>query len=76
MRTGADKLPADSLVLSTKQIWEVIRSQKDLNLPAHKVGTASGLRLMINLAFVTFSIQLCNATVPASAESAPGYIAS
>jgi hypothetical protein len=33
-----DKLPADSLVLSTKNIWSIIRSQKDLNLPAHKVG--------------------------------------
>ncbi len=32
-----DKLPADSLVLSTKNIWDIIRSQKDLNLPAHKV---------------------------------------
>lgn len=37
LRTGDDKLPADSLVLSTQQIWEVIKSQKDLNLPAHKV---------------------------------------
>jgi hypothetical protein len=33
-----DKLPADSLVLSTNNIWSIIRSQKDLNLPAHKVG--------------------------------------
>lgn len=32
-----DKLPADSLVLSTKNIWSIIKSQKDLNLPAHKV---------------------------------------
>jgi hypothetical protein len=32
-----DKLPADSLVLSTGNIWSIIRSQKDLNLPAHKV---------------------------------------
>lgn len=37
MREG-DKLPADSLVLSTKNIWDFIKSQKDLNLPAHKVG--------------------------------------
>ncbi len=32
-----DKLPGDAFVLSTGSIWEVIRSQKDLNLPAHKV---------------------------------------
>lgn len=37
VRAG-DKLPADSLVLSTKNIWSIIKSQKDLNLPAHKVG--------------------------------------
>lgn len=36
MREG-DKLPADSLVLSTRNIWGIIKSQKDLNLPAHKV---------------------------------------
>jgi hypothetical protein len=36
VRAG-DKLPADSLVLSTKNIWSIIKSQKDLNLPAHKV---------------------------------------
>lgn len=38
-----DKLPADSLVLSTKNIWDIIRSQKDLNLPAHKVGMLAQL---------------------------------
>lgn len=32
-----DKLPADALPLSLQNIWSVIRSQKDLNLPAHKV---------------------------------------
>jgi hypothetical protein len=32
-----DKLPADTLALSMRSIWEVIKSQKDLNLPAHKV---------------------------------------
>lgn len=31
-----NKLPGDALTLSTGSIWEVIRSQKDLNLPAHK----------------------------------------
>eukprot|EP00878_Enallax_costatus_P007274 GHUV01007620.1.p1 GENE.GHUV01007620.1~~GHUV01007620.1.p1 ORF type:complete len:669 (+),score=286.68 GHUV01007620.1:963-2969(+) len=41
LRAGDDKLPADSLVLSTKQIWDVIKSQKDLNLPAHKVMVAN-----------------------------------
>ncbi len=40
---GDEKLPGDSFALSIRNIWEVIRSQKDLNLPAHKVqrnGTA------------------------------------
>ena len=32
-----DKLPGAAFSLSIKKIWEVIRSQKDLNLPAHKV---------------------------------------
>lgn len=32
-----DTLPADSLPLSLGGIWGVIKSQKDLNLPAHKV---------------------------------------
>lgn len=41
VRAG-DKLPADSLVLSTKNIWSIIKSQKDLNLPAHKVGARCG----------------------------------
>lgn len=35
--TEHDNLPADSLALSMASIWGVIRSQKDLNLPAHKV---------------------------------------
>ena len=37
MRQSNDRLPAAALALSTKKVWEVIRSQKDLNLPAHKV---------------------------------------
>ena len=32
-----DKLPGDALALSLQKVWEVIRDQKDLNLPAHKV---------------------------------------
>ncbi|KAG1660222.1 hypothetical protein FOA52_005092 [Chlamydomonas sp. UWO 241] len=38
---SADHLPIDSLALSMRSIWEVIRSQKDLNLPAHKVMVAN-----------------------------------
>ncbi len=37
VRASPDKLPAGALALSTANIWSVIRSQKDLNLPAHKV---------------------------------------
>mmetsp|Transcript_17254 Transcript_17254/g.51819 ORF Transcript_17254/g.51819 Transcript_17254/m.51819 type:complete len:843 (-) Transcript_17254:172-2700(-) len=40
-RRQADRLPADALALSMRSIWEVIRSQKDLNLPAHKVMVAN-----------------------------------
>eukprot|EP00879_Flechtneria_rotunda_P005764 GHRR01006065.1.p1 GENE.GHRR01006065.1~~GHRR01006065.1.p1 ORF type:complete len:797 (+),score=315.22 GHRR01006065.1:159-2549(+) len=41
VRVAPDKLPADSLVLSTQNIWGIIKSQKDLNLPAHKVMVAN-----------------------------------
>lgn len=37
MEPDVDRLPVDALALSMRSIWEVIRSQKDLNLPAHKV---------------------------------------
>ncbi|KAG2501180.1 hypothetical protein HYH03_000995 [Edaphochlamys debaryana] len=38
---GYEKLPGDSFALSINNIWQVIRSQKDLNLPAHKVMVAN-----------------------------------
>ncbi|GFR42392.1 hypothetical protein Agub_g3264, partial [Astrephomene gubernaculifera] len=38
---GDEKLPGDSFALSIRNIWEVIRAQKDLNLPAHKVMVAN-----------------------------------
>lgn len=38
---SSDRLPADSLTVSTQNIWEVIKSQQDLNLPAHKVMVAN-----------------------------------
>jgi hypothetical protein len=37
VRAESERLPADTLALSTSNIWRVIKSQKDLNLPAHKV---------------------------------------
>lgn len=37
VRRHPDRMPASALPLSTASIWNVIRSQKDLNLPAHKV---------------------------------------
>jgi hypothetical protein len=46
VRTGDGRLPADSLVLSTRNIWGIIKSQKDLNLPAHKVRRGSSTRYM------------------------------
>ena len=36
-----DKLPGDAFPLSAERVWEVVRSQKDLNLPAHKVMVAT-----------------------------------
>ncbi|GAX72911.1 hypothetical protein CEUSTIGMA_g366.t1 [Chlamydomonas eustigma] len=39
-RSG-DKLPGDAFTFSAGSIWEVIKSQKDLNLPAHKVMVAN-----------------------------------
>ncbi len=41
VRQSNDRLPAAALALSTKKVWEVIRSQRDLNLPAHKVRPGS-----------------------------------
>ena len=38
-----ERLPADALVLSTHNIWSIIKLQKDLNLPAHKVPAAAQL---------------------------------
>lgn len=37
MREAEDKLPGQALPLSMQRLWQVIREQKDLNLPAHKV---------------------------------------
>ena len=37
MRPAEDKLPGHALPLSLQRLWQVIREQKDLNLPAHKV---------------------------------------
>lgn len=41
MRECDDKLPGDALAYSMAKIWEVICAQKDLNLPAHKVGRSA-----------------------------------
>ncbi|EFJ52341.1 hypothetical protein VOLCADRAFT_79128 [Volvox carteri f. nagariensis] len=38
---GDEKLPGDAFALSIRNIWDVIRAQKDLNLPAHKVMVAN-----------------------------------
>ena len=37
VRPAEDKLPGHALPLSLQRLWQVIREQKDLNLPAHKV---------------------------------------
>ena len=37
VKRSAGKLPGNVLTISFKKIWEVIKDQKDLNLPAHKV---------------------------------------
>ncbi|KAK9867191.1 hypothetical protein WJX84_006772 [Apatococcus fuscideae] len=41
VRASPDKLPGHTLGLSMQKVWEVIREQKDLNLPAHKVMVAN-----------------------------------
>ncbi|MCJ1422124.1 Cell wall protein rhd3 [Sticta canariensis] len=35
--TSTDQLPGSSLALSMAKLWQVIKEQRDLNLPAHKV---------------------------------------
>lgn len=37
VRAAEDKLPGQALPLSMQRLWQIIREQKDLNLPAHKV---------------------------------------
>lgn len=37
VHVSQDSLPGDAFALSLNKVWEVIKSQKDLNLPAHKV---------------------------------------
>lgn len=34
---SGDRLPGSSLALSMSELWQVIKEQRDLNLPAHKV---------------------------------------
>ena len=41
VRVSNDKLPGHALALSLQKVWEIIRDQKDLNLPAHKVCSPS-----------------------------------
>mmetsp|Transcript_3599 Transcript_3599/g.10456 ORF Transcript_3599/g.10456 Transcript_3599/m.10456 type:complete len:858 (-) Transcript_3599:898-3471(-) len=41
VRPAEDKLPGQALALSMQKLWQVIREQKDLNLPAHKVMVAN-----------------------------------
>ncbi len=38
---GAGKLPGQALALSMVKVWEVIKENKDLNLPAHRVMVAT-----------------------------------
>lgn len=47
-----DKLPGDALALSLQKVWEVIRDQKDLNLPAHKVPCFSPTARQLALHYV------------------------
>lgn len=37
MAHSGDRLPGSSLALSMSELWQVIKEQRDLNLPAHKV---------------------------------------
>lgn len=41
VHVSRDALPGDAFALSMSKVWEVIKSQKDLNLPAHKVNNAA-----------------------------------
>ncbi|KAK9824432.1 hypothetical protein WJX72_010204 [[Myrmecia] bisecta] len=41
VRVSNDKLPGHALELHIEKCWEVIKEQKDLNLPAHKVMVAN-----------------------------------
>lgn len=44
VHVSRDALPGDAFAFSMSKVWEVIKSQKDLNLPAHKVSSTTVLR--------------------------------
>ncbi len=56
VRASPDKLPGHTLALSMQKVWEVIREQKDLNLPAHKVCS------QLELSRCTWSPPICRET--------------
>jgi len=62
VRQSNDRLPAAALALSTKKVWEVIRSQRDLNLPAHKVRCRSPEPLCSS--FQTLEVHMPRCKVP------------
>ncbi len=41
IRNTSDKLPGQALALSMVKVWDVIKENKDLNLPAHRVMVAT-----------------------------------
>ncbi len=41
VRVSNDKLPSSTVELNMSKIWEVVRANKDLNLPAHRVMVAN-----------------------------------
>jgi protein SEY1 len=52
---GGGRLPGSALPLSFAKMWEVVRSQRDLNLPAHKVREeVAGLDVVVFFFFCSF----------------------
>lgn len=74
IRAASDRLPAQTLPLSMQNLWKVIREQRDLNLPAHKVMVANircaeiaedQLQAFLNdQAWITLQAEAANGVVP------------
>jgi len=56
-------IPASGFAFSADQIWRVIKENKDLDLPAHKVSYSASFLTFFKLLLSSFCLQVMVATV-------------